>query len=138
MPEVKKFESEKVSAALKLLRALPEKDNRKSLHETLVALSGGIQTALAKGYSRREIRNMLVEAGVVISTTSLNNFLSGEQKKISVPPAGQKLKSMEASTEEQVNTKGMDSEQKKLAPKNTNGFPEKQEQAEAQVCTCTV
>ena len=78
MPELKKFEPEKVNAALKLLRALPCKDTRKSLNETLLTLSGGIQAAIEKGYSRRAIRNMLADAGVVISTTSLNNFLNGQ------------------------------------------------------------
>ena len=78
MPEIKKIEPEKISAAQKLLRALPGKDKRKSLNETLLMLSGGIQAAIEKGYSRRAIRNMLADAGVVISTTSLNNFLNGQ------------------------------------------------------------
>ncbi|MCL2123849.1 MAG: hypothetical protein FWH34_07120 [Desulfovibrionaceae bacterium] len=82
MPEIKKIDPEKINAAQKLLRALPDKDTRKSLHETLRMLSGGIQAAIEKGYSRREIRNKLAEAGVVISTTSLNNFLNGKQKNL--------------------------------------------------------
>jgi hypothetical protein len=78
MPEIKKIEPEKISAAQKLLRALPGKDKRKSLNEALTMLSSGIQAAIEKGYSRRAIRNMLADAGVVISTTSLNNFLNGQ------------------------------------------------------------
>jgi len=81
MPEMKKFEPEKINTALKRLRALPVKDNSKSLTEALVMLSGDIQAAIAKGYSRRAIRNILVEAGVVISTTSLNNFGTGGEHK---------------------------------------------------------
>ena len=138
MPEIKKFEPGKISAALKLLRALPDKDNRKSLHETLVMLSSGIQTAIAKGYSRREIRNMLAEAGVVVSTTSLNNFLNGGQKKTREASADQKAKNMEVSTKQVVNRKGMDGEQKKLVPENSNGLPEKQEPAEIQACAGAV
>ena len=128
MPEIKKFDAEKVSAALKLLRTLPEKDNRKSLTEALVMLSGGIQAAIAKGYSRREIRNQLAEAGVVISTTSLNNFLNEEQKKIRGASSQQKPKNMETSMKQIVNTKDMDGEQQKLSPKNSNELLEKQEQ----------
>jgi hypothetical protein len=105
MPEIKKIELEKVNAALKRLRALPVKDNRKSLTEALVMLSGDIQAAIAKGYSRRAIRNILAEGGVIISTTSLNNFLSGEQKKIKEASSQQKSKNMEASMKQVVNNK---------------------------------
>ena len=130
MPEIKKFEPEKISAALKLLRALPVKDNRKSLNDALLSLSGGIQAAIVKGYSRREIRNMLAEAGVVISTTSLNNFLNGSQKNIRVAPAEQNPKNIKTPTEQQVNTKGMDGEQKTITSENSKESPGKQELAE--------
>jgi hypothetical protein len=130
MPELKKFEPEKVNAALKLLRSLPGKDNRKSLNEALAMLSGGIQAAIEKGYSRRAIRNMLAEAGVVISTTSLNNFLNGEQKNSSQPkatPVKREMENRKTATEQQVNTKSMDDEQKKALPENSNRLPEDQE-----------
>lgn len=130
MPELKKFEPEKVNAALKLLRSLPGKDNRKSLNEALAMLSGGIQAAIEKGYSRRAIRNMLAEAGVVISTTSLNNFLNGEQKNSSPPKAASvkpETENMGTATKQQVNTKSMNDEQKNALPENSNRLPEDQE-----------
>ena len=137
MPEIKKFDAEKVSAALKLLRALPEKDNRKSLNETLLMLSRGIQAAIAKGYSRRAIRNMLVEAGVVISTTSLNNFLNGEKstQKTSAKPGS---KNMEASMKQVLNTKNMSGEQQKLSPENSNELLDRPEQEKISASTTAV
>ena len=138
MPEVKKFEPEKISAALKRLRALPVKDNSKSLTEALVMLSDGIQAAIAKGYSRRAIQNILVESGVAISTTSLNNFLSGEQKKIKEASQKQKPKNMEASMEQAANTKDMGGEQQKLTPENSNGLLEKQEREKMTASTSAV
>ena len=139
MPAIKKFEPAKVSAAMKLLRALPGKDNRKSLNETLFMLSSGIQAAIAKGYSRREIRNMLAEAVVVISTTSLNNFLNAEQRspfpeRPKGTPVMREPRSMRTSAQQQVKTTGMNGAQKKLVPGNSIGLLEKQEAAETQAC----
>jgi len=132
MPEIKKFAPEKIHAAQKVLRALPGKDHRKSLNETLFMLSGGIQAAIEKGYSRREIRNMIAEAGVVISTTSLNNFLNGEQKDLLAEKTKEALVKQEphgvtTSIEQQVNTKGMSGEQQNNVPANSKESPEKQE-----------
>jgi len=132
MPEIKKFEPEKIHAAQKLLRALPDKDHRKSLNETLRMLSGGIRTAIEKGYSRRAIRNMLAEAGVVISTTSLNNFLNGEQKnthpeKTKEASGKQEPHGVTTPRSQQMNTKGMDGEQQNVVPENSKEPPEKQE-----------
>ena len=76
MPERKRYEPEKITAALKLLRALPVKDNRKTLNETLLTLKGGILDALDKGYDRTEIRQTIATAEVVISATSFNDFLA--------------------------------------------------------------
>lgn len=73
----KKFEPEKITAALKLLRTLPVKDNRKTTGETLHMLKGGILDALDKGYDRMEIRKTIAAADVVISSTTFNDFLAG-------------------------------------------------------------
>ena len=67
-----------ISAALKLLRALPVKGKRKTLNKTLRMLKGGILEALSKGYDRMEIRKTIGTADVVISATSFNDFLAGQ------------------------------------------------------------
>ena len=77
MAAKRKFEPEKINAALKLLRALPVKDKRKSTGETLHMLKGGILDALDKGYGRAEIRKTIAAAEVVISATTFNDFLAG-------------------------------------------------------------
>jgi hypothetical protein len=77
MAAKRKFEPEKVNAALKLLRALPVKDSRKTTSETLHMLKGGILDALDKGYDRTEIRRTIAAAEVVISATTFNDFLAG-------------------------------------------------------------
>jgi hypothetical protein len=77
MAAKRKFEQEKINAALKLLRALPVKDSRKTTSETLNMLKGGILDALDKGYDRMEIRRTIATAEVVISATTFNDFLAG-------------------------------------------------------------
>jgi hypothetical protein len=77
MAAKRKFEPEKINAALKLLRALPVKDSRKTTGETLHILKGGILDALDKGYDRTEIRRTIATAEVVISATTFNDFLAG-------------------------------------------------------------
>jgi hypothetical protein len=83
MAAKRKFEPEKINAALKLLRALPVKDNRKTTGETLHMLKGGILEALDKGYDRTEIRRTIATAEVVISATTFNDFLAGNLKDAS-------------------------------------------------------
>jgi hypothetical protein len=83
MAAKRKFEPEKINAALKLLRALPVKDNRKTTGETLHMLKGGILDALDKGYDRVEIRKTIAAAELVISATTFNDFLAGNLKDAS-------------------------------------------------------
>ena len=130
MPEIKKFEPEKISAAQKLLRALPVKDTSKSLNDTLLMLSGGIQAALDKGYSRRAIRNKLAEAGLVISTTTLNTFLNEERAKFSHLKAvsgKQTRQGMRTPAAQQVNTQGMGDAQQTVVHENSKKPPETRE-----------
>ncbi len=72
----KKYEPERIAAALKLLRALPVKDNRKTAREALAMLKGGIQDALDKGYDRTEIRKTIATADLPISSTTFNDFVA--------------------------------------------------------------
>ncbi|MDR2891621.1 MAG: hypothetical protein LBV80_00820 [Deltaproteobacteria bacterium] len=71
----KRFEPETITAALKVLRALPVKDNRKTAREALAMLKGGIQDALDKGYDRTEIRKAIATADLPISSTTFNDFV---------------------------------------------------------------
>ena len=80
MREIRKFTPDKVHAALKLLLALPAKDNRLTVSEALMMMERGIHAALNKGYDRTEIREKIATAAVVISATTMNDFLSGKLK----------------------------------------------------------
>lgn len=77
----KRFEPETITAALKLLRALPVKDNRKTAREALLMLKGGIQNALDKGYDRTEIRKAIATADLPISSTTFNDFVATNLKE---------------------------------------------------------
>ncbi len=77
----KRFDSENITAALKLLRALPIKDGRKSIQETLRLLEQGMCDAQEKGYNQREMRDKLTAAGVIVSATTLKDFLAGKKER---------------------------------------------------------
>lgn len=77
----KKFEPEKINAALKMLRALPVKDNRKTAGEALLMLKGGIQDALDKGYDRKEICKAITAADLPISPSTFYDFVAANLKE---------------------------------------------------------
>ncbi len=77
----KKFEPEKINAALKMLRALPVKDNRKTAGEALAMLKGGIQDALDKGYDRKEICKAIAAADLPISPSTFYDFVAANLKE---------------------------------------------------------
>jgi hypothetical protein len=133
MAAKRKFEPEKINAALKLLRALPVKDSRKTTGETLHMLKGGILDALDKGYDRTEIRRTIATAEVVISATTFNDFLAGNLKDASengreADPKRQKETGKTPAEPEQTG-KGIPmetenlalEEQKSAIPENGNG-----------------
>ncbi len=77
----KKFEPEKIHAALKMLRALPVKDNRKTAGEALAMLKGGIQDALDKGYDRKEICKAIAAVDLPISPSTFYDFVAANLKE---------------------------------------------------------
>ncbi len=99
----KKFEPEKIAAALRLLRALPVKDTRKTTGEALHMLKGGIQDALDKGYDRTEIRR-LIAAEVPISSTTFNDFLAANLKE-EVAPTGTEAEAKRKTEQEETAAK---------------------------------
>ena len=133
MPERKKFEPEKISVALKLLRALPVKDTRKTLTETLRMLEEGILGALDKGYDRLEIRKTIAAAEVVISATSFNDFLAENLKDVQETgrETSPKRKKTKGKTETELGANGNSpsaktenpllEERKSPCPENGNG-----------------
>ena len=143
----KKFEPEKVSAALRLLRALPVKDNRKTISETLMMLKGGILEALDKGYDRMEIRRTIAAAEVVISATTFNDFLAGNlnatQESGNETASKRKKGGGKTATEQDATAKAQPAEtetvavekQESATPENGNGETEKRESESMETAT---
>ena len=62
-----KIPMEKIMAVKKKLQKLPPKDTGKTRGEALEILAGDFQEALKKGYSLKEIREILGEEGVTLA-----------------------------------------------------------------------
>ena len=58
---------EKIMAVKKKLQKLPAKETGKTREEALEMLAGDFQEALKKGYSVKEIREILGEEGVTLA-----------------------------------------------------------------------
>ena len=110
MREIKKYPPEKVRAALKLLRALPVKDNRITAREALLMLENGIQEALRKGYERTEIRKKIATVDVVISATTINEFLAGKLANPTVEKAEESSGKRKTENPETQNESGTNAE----------------------------
>ena len=62
-----KIPMEKIMAVKKKLQKLPLKETGKTREEALEILAGDFQEALKKGYSLKEIREILGEEGVTLA-----------------------------------------------------------------------
>ena len=62
-----KIPMEKILVIQKTLQKLPTKDTGKTREEALEILAGDFQEALKKGYSVKEIREILGEEGVTLA-----------------------------------------------------------------------
>ena len=62
-----KIPMEKILVIQKRLQKLPTKDTGKTREEALEILAGDFQEALKKGYSVKEIREILGEEGVTLA-----------------------------------------------------------------------
>lgn len=62
---------EKIMAVKKKLQKLPAKETGKTRAEALEILAGDFQEALKKGYSVKEIREILGEEGVTLALSKM-------------------------------------------------------------------
>ena len=86
MPRTTKIALEKIVAAQKRLRSLPVKDNRKDQEEALDMLAGDVRNTLQKGYSLKDVRMVLVETGVPLSSFLLRKHLEQETPETNQAP----------------------------------------------------
>lgn len=99
MPKAKRYTSEQIEKARKKLRGLSTKKVGKSRAEVAALLGGEIRKAVAQGYSLKEIRDVLTQAGVSIPLARLQAVLDGEGGKGGIPSGNEHENSMEANGE---------------------------------------
>lgn len=71
MAKVRRYTIEQVEAARKKLRSLPVKEAGKTRTEVATFLESDIKQAVRRGYTLRDIRDLLAEVGVTVPLTRL-------------------------------------------------------------------
>jgi len=99
MPKAKLYSTEQIDKARKTLRSLSNKNVGKSRTEVVGELTEEIRQAAEKGYSLRDIRDALAQAGVSLPLTRLRSVLDGEKQKGGMPSSAEHEIGMEASGE---------------------------------------
>lgn len=67
---------EKIMAVKKKIQKLPQKETGKTREEALEILTGDFQEAWKKGYSVKEIREILGEEGVTLALSKVSRGLT--------------------------------------------------------------
>ena len=125
MPRATKIALEKIVAAQKRLRALPVKDNRKAPDEALEMLAGDVRNTLEKGYSLKDVRVVLIETGVPLSSFMLRKHL--EQESPETKPAPQKKVQAASQNAEQAGEEMTPTEERKAPSTETKTAPKAME-----------
>ncbi len=99
MARAKRYSTEQIGSARKTLRGLSSKKVGKSRAEVAGMLAQEIRQAVERGYSLKEIRDVLAQAGVSIPLTRLQAVLDGEKEKDSLPPGNAPEQGIEGSGE---------------------------------------
>ena len=71
MATARRYTLEQIEAARKKLRSLPVKKEGKTSGEVAAFLTNDIRKAMRQGYTLREIRDLLADAGVSVPLTKL-------------------------------------------------------------------
>lgn len=75
MATARRYTMEQIEAARKKLRSLPVKEAGKTRGEVAEFLVNDIKKAMRQGYTLRDIRNLLADAGVSVPLTKLEALL---------------------------------------------------------------
>ena len=75
MATARRYTMEQIEAARKKLRSLPVKEAGKTRGEVAEFLVNDIKKAMRQGYTLRDIRNLLADAGVSVPLTRLEALL---------------------------------------------------------------
>ena len=85
MAKAQRNSLEQIEQGRKKLRGLPDKKAGKTRAETVVLLAVDIRKAVEQGYTLKEIRDVLAQAGVSVSLARMQTLL-GEGEKKGKPP----------------------------------------------------
>lgn len=90
MPKAVRFGPEQVAAARKLLQELPVKEKDKSKQELAMHLGRDIKAALKKGYSVKDLSELLKENGLGLSASLIKAHTDGRTAHKQRPAGGAK------------------------------------------------
>ncbi len=80
MPRAKTMKIEQIEAAKTLLRALPAKEREKTREEAATLLNKDVQTAFSKGYTIKELTEILKKEGVIIPASLLKCCVTAQRR----------------------------------------------------------
>ena len=81
MARTSRVTAEQLEKAQKKIQELPVKDTSKTTRDAIAVLTKDIQAALKKGYTLEDIRNILKDMGIPITTSTLKNYMGKKDKK---------------------------------------------------------
>lgn len=92
MATARRYTPEQIEAARKKLRSLPVKETGKTRAQAAEILATDIRRAMRQGYTLREVRDLLADAGVPVPLTKLEALFGKaprpETEKDTAPPDG--------------------------------------------------
>lgn len=81
MARTSRVTADQLEKAQKKIQELPVKDTSKTTRDAIAVLTKDIQAALKKGYTLEDIRNLLKDMGIPITTSTLKNYMGKKDKK---------------------------------------------------------
>ena len=101
MAKAQRNSLEHIEQGRKKLRSLPDKKAGKTRAETVELLVGDIRKAVEQGYTLKEIRDVLAEAGVSVSLARMQTLL-GEGEEKGKPPVVDAVRDAVGSSQEKA------------------------------------
>ena len=101
MAKAQRNSLEHIEQARKNLRSLPDKKAGKTRAETVELLAGDIRKAVAQGYTLKEIRDVLAEAGVSVSLARMQTLLDKDEE-MGKPPVADAIQDIAEPTQEKA------------------------------------
>ena len=101
MAKAQRNSLEQIEQGRKKLRSLPDKKAGKTRAETVELLAADIRKAVAQGYTLKEIRDVLAEAGVSVSLARMQTLLDKDEE-MGKPPVADAIQDIAEPTQEKA------------------------------------